>query len=104
MWTSEEGWEIITDACPWVIGGVLYQNGTPKRWFSAPLAPDLLNKFKAKFGDPAFNTACEAWVALRVWLPSCPKSLSTRIKSDNVEALRMLLKLTSQSGALNWPS
>eukprot|EP00435_Cladocopium_sp_Y103_P022262 s2504_g5.t1 len=100
---EDEGWEIITDACLWGIGGILYHNGMPKRWFSSPLSPELLEKFKAQKGDPAFNTAWEALallVALRLWLPRCPKFLAVRIKSDNVGALRMLLKLTSQSGAL----
>ena len=85
----------MTHACPWGIGL------TPKRWFSTPLSPEVLDKFKAKAGDPAFTTAWEALaslVALRLWLPSCSRSLSTRMKSDNVGAIRMLLKMTSQSG------
>eukprot|EP00435_Cladocopium_sp_Y103_P026794 s2314_g6.t1 len=98
-----DGWEIITDACPWGIGGVLYQHGVPKRWFSSPLTSELLQKFKAQVGDPAFNTAWEALallVALRLWLTKFPRAFTMRVKSDNVGALRMLLKLTSQSSAL----
>eukprot|EP00435_Cladocopium_sp_Y103_P067813 s347_g30.t1 len=98
-----DGWEIITDACPWGIGGVLYQHGVPKRWFSSPLTSEILQKFKAQVGDPAFNTAWEALallVALRLWLTKFPRAFTMRVKSDNVGALRMLLKLTSQSSAL----
>jgi hypothetical protein len=98
-----DGWEIVTDACPWGIGGVLYHHGVPVRWFSSPLTPDVLRKFKAQTGDPGFNTAWEALallVALRLWLARCPRQLTMRVKSDNVGALRMLLKLTSQSSAL----
>ena len=63
------------------------------RWFSAPLSKDLLDKFGAQKGDPGMNTAWEAMallVALRLWLPKLPRQLTTRIKSGNVGALRML--------------
>ena len=85
------------------MGGVLYHKGAPKRWFSIPLNPELLAKFKAEKGDPAFNTAWEAMallVALRLWLSGCPRTLAVRVKSDNVGALRMLLNLTSQSSTM----
>ena len=100
---KDEGWELVTDACPWGIGGVLYKNGEPRRWFSSPLAPEVLRKFKASAGDPAFNTAWEALallVALRLWLTGCPRNIAVRVKSDNVGALRMLLNLTSQSDTM----
>ena len=95
----DEGWEIITDACPWGIGGVLYKGGTPMRWFASELPKEVLEKFTAKKGDPAYNTLWEALallVGLRLWLPKCPKNLSVRVKSDNVGALRMLLNLASR--------
>eukprot|EP00434_Breviolum_minutum_P038994 symbB.v1.2.034605.t1/scaffold4499.1/size38882/7 len=101
---QDDGWEVITDACPWGIGGVLYRKSIPVRWFSAPLSSELLEKFSAQKGDPGMNTAWEALallVALRLWLPKLPKQISTRIKSDNVGALRMLLKMTSPSGPLS---
>jgi len=94
---QDDGWEVITDACPWGIGGVLYRKSVLMRWFSAPLSSELLEKFSAQKGDPGMNTAWEAFallVALRFWLPKLPKQISTRIKSDNVGALRMLLKMT----------
>eukprot|EP00435_Cladocopium_sp_Y103_P040399 s39_g11.t1 len=100
---KDDGWEIITDACPWGMGGVLYHNKAPKRWYSSPLPPEVLEKFGATAGDPGFNTAWEALallVALRLWLTRCPRTLAVRVKSDNVGALRMLLKLTSQSGSM----
>lgn len=100
---EDTGWEVITDACPWGIGGVLYHNKVAKRWFASHLPSELLNKFKASVGDPSFNTLWEAvalLVALRLWLPSTDRRLSTRIKSDNVGALRTLLKLTSPSQAM----
>ncbi len=62
------------------------------------------DKFGAQKGDPGMNTAWEAMallVALRLWLPKLPRQLTTRIKSDNVGALRMLLNLTSPSGPLS---
>ena len=101
---TDEGWEIITDACPWGIGGILYKKSIPQRWFSAELSSALLEKFKAKKGESGFNTAWEALAlltALRLWLPRLPKMLSVRVKSDNVGALRMLLNLTSSSDPLS---
>ena len=100
---GDEGKEIITDACPWGIGGVLYQNGYPIRWFSSPLTKELLEKFRAAVGDPAHNTLWEAvalLVGLRLWLPKANKRVAVRVKSDNIGALRTLLKLTSPKDAM----
>lgn len=94
---KDEGWEIVTDACLWGIGGILYKDSIPQRWFSAELNAAVLEKFKAKKGDSGFNTAWEALAlltALRLWLPRLPKILAVRVKSDNVGAARMLLSLT----------
>ena len=63
---EDEDKEVITDACPWGIGGVLYQKGRPLRWFSSPLTKELLEKFNAAAGDSAHNTLWEA-VALCWW-------------------------------------
>ena len=96
---ADEDWEVITDACPWGIGGVLYKGGVPMRWFASELPKPLLKKFGATKGDPAFNTLWESLallVGLRLWLTRCPKHLVIRVKSDNVGALRMLLNLASK--------
>ena len=95
--------EVITDACPWGIGGVLYQKGRPLRWFSSPLTKELLEKFNAAAGDSAHNTLWEAvalLVGLRLWLPRANKRVVVRVKSDNIGALRTLLKLTSPKDAM----
>lgn len=100
----QEGWEMVTDACPWGMGGVLYQHGVPKRWFATDLPPSILNKFKAQKGDPGFNTAWEALallIGLRLWLPGLSQRCGVRVKSDNVGALRMLFNLSSPSEPLN---
>lgn len=92
MDAKDEGWELVTCACPWGIGGVLCQRGAPKRWFSSPLTPELLDKFSAKKGDPAFNTAWEL-TALATVVPEDadgPHSAHSGCCS----------KLTSQLGAL----
>lgn len=97
---EDQGWEIITDACPWGIGGVLYHRKKPQRWFASHLPAELLQKFQAQAGDPAHNTLWEAialLVAMRLWLPRTDRKLSVRIKSDNVGALRTLLKMTPPS-------
>ena len=100
---EDEDKEVITDACPWGIGGVLYQKGRPLRWFSSPLTKDLLEKFNAATGDSAHNTLWEAvalLVGLRLWLPKANKRVAVRVKSDNIGALRTLLKLTSPKEAM----
>ena len=100
---EDEGMEIITDACPWGIGGVLYLKGQPIKWFSSPLTKELLEKFHAAVGDPAHNTLWEAvalLVGLRLWLPRANKRVAVRVKSDNIGALRTLLKLTSPKEAM----
>ena len=100
----KEGWELVTDACPWGMGGVLYQHAIPMRWFATDLPAVVLDKFKASKGDPAFNTAWEALallIGLRLWLPGLSQRCGVRVKSDNVGALRMLFNLSSPSVALN---
>lgn len=101
----QEAFELVTDASPWGLGGVLLQDGIPVRWYASKLQPKLLNKFKAATGDPAFNTLWEALallVACRIWLPKCKvQRLSVRVKSDNVGALRMLLNLSSKAANIN---
>ena len=97
------GMSIATDACPWGIGGVLYENHAPVRWFASPLTEDVLAKFQAETGVPGFNTLWEALallVACRLWLPKASRKLSWRVQSDNVGALRMLLTLGTKSGQL----
>ena len=101
----QEAFELVTDASPWGLGGVLLQDGIPVRWYASKLQPKLLNKFKAATGDPAFNTLWEALallVACRIWLPKCKvQRLGVRVKSDNVGALRMLLNLSSKAANIN---
>ena len=100
-----EVYELVTDASPWGMGGVLLQDGSPMRWYASKLQPKLLNKFKAATGDPAFNTLWEALallIACRLWLPKCKvQHLGVRVKSDNVGALRMLLTLSSKASNIN---
>ena len=47
---------MVTDASPWHMGGVLYENKKPLRWFATHLTPELLMKFGASTGDSGFNT------------------------------------------------
>ena len=76
--------------------------GRPLR-FSSPLTKELLEKFNAAAGDSAHNTLWEAvalLVRLRLWLPRTNKRVVVRVKSDNIGALRTLLKLTSPKDAM----
>ena len=87
--------EIVTDACPFGMGGVLRVNHKVVEFFSCPLEEALLAKFKAKTGESKHNTLWEAvalLIATRLWLRKMQYGATVRLKSDNLSALRMLLK------------
>ena len=96
--------EIVTDACPFGIGGVLRINHSVSEYFSASLSDALLAKFKAKAGESKFNSLWEAvalLVGTRLWLRKLNFGATVRIKSDNLSALRMLVRGRAKSPDLN---
>ena len=100
---TTSGMAIATDAGPWGMGGELYKDNAPLRWFASPLTEDVLTKFQAEKGVPGFNTLREALallIACRLWLPRAERRVSWMVQSDNVGALRMLLSLGTKSGQL----
>ena len=96
--------EIVTDACPFGIGGVLRINHSVSEYFSAPLSDSLLAKFRAKAGESKFNSLWEAvalLVGTRLWLRKLNFGATVRIKSDNLSALRMIVRGRAKSPDLN---
>lgn len=96
--------EVVTDASPWGMGGILYENKKPVRWFATHLTPELLMKFGASTADSGFNTLWEAvalLIACRLWLGRTIRGFGVRLRSDNVGALRAFFKLAAGSSNLN---
>ena len=100
--SDSEGNYFATDACPWGIGGVRFENHRPVEWFAAPLRDGDLRRFGASRGDSANNTTWEALailVALRVWPPGT--HVLVRVRSDSLSALRSLVRQSSRAPNLN---
>lgn len=96
--------EVVTDACPFGIGGVLRINGIPVSCFGCDLPDTALKRFKACRGDSKYNTVWEGLallVAFRKWLPSLGYGAFVRCKSDNIGALVMLSKGKAKSPDMN---
>ena len=99
---AEEGSYIATDACPWGMAGVRFENHRPVQWFATELTAFDLRKFNATIGESKFNTTWEALallIAIRLRLPGT--SVRAHVRSDSLSALRSMVKLTSTSQALN---
>ena len=95
---------VVTDASPWGIGGVLYFRGSPVSHFSDQLHDEDLKRFRARRGDPAFNTLWEALailVALRCWSPLFTIGTAVTVRSDSHGSLSAMAKLSSPSPSLN---
>ena len=71
---------ICYDACPWGGGGVLMIDGKPTQYWEAAWPPELVSRFKATIGDPAWQALWEAvaglW-SLILWAPSVPAGSPT---------------------------
>ena len=96
--------EIVTDACPFGMGGILRVEGTPREYFMADITVVLQQKFKATKGDSKWNTLWEAvalLVAARLWLPALGYGACVRIKSDNMAALISISKGRAKTTELN---
>ncbi|CAE7648821.1 unnamed protein product [Symbiodinium sp. CCMP2592] len=96
--------EIVTDASPWGIGGIMRVGGKPTEIFYSNLPDELLKKFSAERGVSKFNTLWEGvalLVAFRLWLPNLSFGAVYRAKSDNLGFLRALSRGSAKSATLN---
>ena len=93
--------EVVTDASPWGIGGVLKIEGRNAKYFSSEIPQE---RFKAQTGLSKYNTLWEGLallVAFRLWLPELGRCAAVRAKSDNLGVLCMLAKGGAKSKELN---
>ena len=96
--------EIVTDACPFGLGGLLRVDGKVVECFAVPICTDLERKFKAKKGESKWNTLFEAvalLAAARLWLPSLGYGATVHLKSDNLATIQMVVKGKAKSAELN---
>ena len=96
--------EVVTDASPWGIGGVLKIGGRNAKYFSCEIPQEALRRFKAQTGLSKYNTLWEGLallVAFRLWLPELGRCAAVRAKSDNLGVLCMLAKGGAKSKDLN---
>ena len=88
--------QIVTDACPWGVGGVLFVNDLPVAWFSSELLDLDLEMLEAERGNPQGQAAFEGLallIALRSWAHVWKdESAFILTRSDSIAALGALIK------------
>ena len=92
--------DLILDASPWGIGGVLIIDGTPYEYFADKLTPDDEKILRFVIGTAAGQQTVEALavlVAFTLWHPHFTSRRCTlQVKSDSISALYMLCNMTSK--------
>jgi len=103
----EAEFELIFDASPWGLGGVLIarKNGIAIQYFDEALTLEDCSRFEAQIGDAKGQQYWEALavlVGLKVWAPLVARTrAAVRVKSDSVTALACACKLASSSALMN---
>ena len=93
------------DASPWGLGGVIYVDGYPTRFFAQDIQPEDI----AKFGIEIGNCTCQAIVenlamliGIRMWLPHWKSQrASVTIKTDSMAAIGSWSKERSTTPSIN---
>ena len=71
-WRAGARWRVVTDASPWGVGGVLWQDGRRVAWFAEPLPEAALSRYGATVGDARYQSLWEmlaiTWLVL-AWAP-----------------------------------
>ena len=95
---------VILDASPYGLGGVLLIKGIIVSWFSDPLTNEDSQRFRKKLGGAEGQQIWESFcvlVALRLWLHHWMHvRAAITIKSDNISALAMAIKLKESASGL----
>ena len=102
--TIEINAEIVTDACPFGLAGILRINHQPVQYFSEDISTDLEAKFKAKRGQSKYNTLWEALAVLtacRLWLGQLGYGATVRVKTDNLATVSLLVNGKAKSQEMN---
>ena len=88
--------QIVTDACPWGVGGILLKDGVIIAWFASALSDHDLEVLKAVRGDPKGQAAFEGLallIALRAWADEWKDETAFILtRSDSIAALGALIK------------
>ena len=61
------------DASPWGLGGVLFEDGAPTRYFAEDLTSEDIKTFGLTVGDCACQASVEnlaVLIGVRLWLPT----------------------------------
>ena len=98
----ERGHYFSTDACPWGMAGVLFEQHKPVEYWHCPVSDDDLRRFRAKRGSSDHNTLWEALAILisaRMWLPR--RGCAGHVRSDSLVALRAMVRMCSTSPSIN---
>ena len=97
--------DIVTDASPWGLSGILYVGGAPISYFSSAITSDDVNILRQKIGDPNGQQMWESLailVSLRLWQHQWKDTrVQLRVKGDSVTGLTLLLHQTSGRATLS---
>ena len=92
--------ELVLDASPWGLGGVLVIDGIPIEYFSSPLTADDERNLRLTIGSCNGQQTVEALVVLvafRVWTRHfANERCILQVKSDSISALYMVANMTSK--------
>ena len=88
---------ICLDASPWGLGGFLVENATIVTWFACNLSQEEMTLLRITEAESSAQQVVESLavlVALRAWMSRwLHNRIQLRVKSDNISALVMSLKL-----------
>ena len=90
-------------ASPWGLGGWLSRNGKIVNHFHCPVTDHDLRLFKIVRGECEGQQVLECLailVAVRIWLPSCQERIQLRLRSDNITALTMAIKMRPKTARM----
>ena len=97
--------EIIVDASPWGLAGVLIVDGVVAEYFADPIGPYDCELYGHQLGSPNGQQVWEsltALVALRLWEPLwANKAVRLRLKGDSVTMLTLVVNMRPSSPALS---
>jgi len=97
--------ELVLDASPWGLGGIMLINGTCDEYFSSPLSSLDTSLFQHELGSPNGQQVWEclcALVALRLWRPTWGnRAMTLRVKGDSMSMLSLIVNLRTSSPQLS---
>ena len=87
--------EIVTDACPFGMAGILRIQHRAVEFFMTNIGPELLDKFKAQGQTSHFG------IAARLWLKRLGYGATVRFKTDNLATVLMMTKGKGKTPEMN---